>query len=57
VTKEQQHPATHETGRSGLPPEKRKQDDSRKDERDADSVQRLVPTRMMFVVVLAHVVR
>lgn len=57
VPEEEQYPAAEEARRACLPTEKREKDDSRKNERDADSMENPVPPRTMFVVILAHVVR
>jgi len=57
VAQKQKQPTADETGGARLPVEQSSQNETRKNQRNADGVEKLVPGRSVFVVVLAHVVR
>ena len=57
MPEEQQHPAADKTGTAPDPFREEEQNDPRKNHRDTNSVQKLVPPGSVFVIVLRHVVR
>jgi len=57
VAQKEQDPTANEAGGAGFPVEQSSQNETRKNQRNADGVEKLVPGRSVFVVVLAHVVR
>ena len=57
VSQEQEHPAAHEKRSAPDPFCEKEQDESGKDQGNANAVEQFVPAGRMFVIVLRHVVR
>ena len=57
MAQEQQEPTDDEAGGAGFPVEECGQNQARENQRNADAMEKLVPGRTVFVIVLAHVVR
>jgi hypothetical protein len=57
VAQKEQDPTADETGGAGFPAEQSQKNQTGENQGNADAVEKLVPGRTMFVILLAHVVR